>query len=167
MTSVVRSPARPTWTRSGRSFPCCRPTTSCAARPTSRAPWIPCWQPISPNAWFRTRHHEHSGPTQGAAAAPDRRVVGGASAARRSGLAVLIGTLVGMSRQLEAWLDPTFQALRAVPGLAWVPLLLIWLGIDEVSKVTLIAIGSFFPVYMNMVAGVRNVDRKLVEVGTQ
>src|SRR5690606_39340583 len=80
---------------------------------------------------------------------------------------VLIGTLVGMSRQLEAWLDPTFQALRAVPGLAWVPLLLIWLGIDEVSKVTLIASGSFFPVYMNMVGGVRHVDRKLVEVGSQ
>lgn len=80
-------------------------------------------------------------------------------------LALFIGTWVGLSRRAEAYLEPSFQALRAVPGLAWVPLLLIWLGIDEASKITLIAIGAFFPVYLNLVAGVRNVDRKLVEVG--
>ncbi|OZI38871.1 ABC transporter permease [Bordetella genomosp. 5] len=80
-------------------------------------------------------------------------------------LALLIGTWVGLSRRAEAYLEPSFQALRAVPGLAWVPLLLIWLGIDEASKITLIAIGAFFPVYLNLVAGIRNVDRKLVEVG--
>ena len=67
--------------------------------------------------------------------------------------------------QVEAYLDPTFQALRAIPSLAWVPLLLLWLGIDEAPKITLIAIGAFFPVYLNFVAGIQNVDRKLVEVG--
>jgi sulfonate transport system permease protein len=46
-----------------------------------------------------------------------------------------------------------------------VPLLLLWLGIDEAPKITLIAIGAFFPVYLNFVAGIQNVDRKLVEVG--
>lgn len=80
-------------------------------------------------------------------------------------LALLIGTWVGLSKRAEAYIDPSFQALRAVPGLAWVPLLLIWLGIDESSKITLIAIGAFFPIYLNLVAGIRNVDRKLVEVG--
>lgn len=45
------------------------------------------------------------------------------------------------------------------------PLLLLWLGIDETSKVVLIAIGAFFPVYLNGVAAIRNIDRKLVEVG--
>lgn len=80
-------------------------------------------------------------------------------------LAVPIGTLVGLNRRAESLLDPTFQALRAIPGLAWVPLLLLWLGIDEGPKVTLIAIGSFFPVYLGLIAGIRNVDRKLVEVG--
>jgi len=44
-------------------------------------------------------------------------------------------------------------------------LLLLWLGIDEAPKITLIAIGAFFPVYLNFVAGIQNVDRKLVEVG--
>ena len=62
-------------------------------------------------------------------------------------------------------LDPTLQGLRAIPSLAWVPLLLLWLGIDEAPKITLIALGAFFPVYLNLVAGVRNVDRKLVELG--
>lgn len=80
-------------------------------------------------------------------------------------LAVPIGALVGLNRRAESLLDPTFQALRAIPGLAWVPLLLLWLGIDEGPKVTLIAIGSFFPVYLGLIAGIRNVDRKLVEVG--
>ena len=82
-----------------------------------------------------------------------------------AGLALLVGALVGLSRQVEAYLDPTFQALRAIPSLAWVPLLLLWLGIDEAPKITLIAIGAFFPVYLNFVAGIQNVDRKLVEVG--
>ena len=80
-------------------------------------------------------------------------------------LALLAGALVGLSRRAEALLDPTFQALRAIPSLAWVPLLLLWLGIDESPKVTLIAIGAFFPVYLNFVAGIQNVDRKFVEVG--
>jgi sulfonate transport system permease protein len=78
--------------------------------------------------------------------------------------AVAIGTLVGLSRRAEAALDPTLQAIRAVPSLAWVPLLLLWLGIGENAKIALIAIGAFFPIYVNLVAGIRGVDRKLVEV---
>lgn len=80
-------------------------------------------------------------------------------------LALVVGAAVGLSRELEAYLDPSFQALRAIPSLAWVPLLLLWLGIDEAPKITLIALGAFFPVYLNLVAGIQNVDRKLVEVG--
>lgn len=79
-------------------------------------------------------------------------------------LALLLGSLVGLSRTAEALVDPSFQGLRAIPSLAWVPLLLLWLGIDETSKVTLIAIGAFFPVYMGVASGFRDVDRKLVEV---
>lgn len=79
-------------------------------------------------------------------------------------LAVGLGAVVGLNRRAEALLDPSFQALRAIPSLAWVPLLLLWLGIDEASKITLIAIGAFFPVYMGVASGFRDVDRKLVEV---
>ncbi|WP_407316203.1 ABC transporter permease [Pseudomonas sp. nanlin1] len=80
-------------------------------------------------------------------------------------LALLFAAWVGLSREAEAYLEPTFAGLRAIPSLAWVPLLLLWLGIDETSKVVLIAIGAFFPVYVNGVAAIRNIDRKLVEVG--
>jgi len=79
--------------------------------------------------------------------------------------ALLLGAAVGLSRRTEAILDPTFQALRAIPSLAWVPLLLLWLGIDEAPKLVLIAIGAFFPVYMGVASGIRGVDRKLIEVG--
>jgi sulfonate transport system permease protein len=80
-------------------------------------------------------------------------------------LAVLLGAAVGLSRGAQALLDPSFQALRAIPSLAWVPLLLLWLGIDEAPKLVLIAIGAFFPVYMGVASGIRGVDRKLIEVG--
>lgn len=127
--------------------------------------WIPGHLMPAPSELLETFRELASGPLWLHIAASAQRVLLGFAVG--AGLAILLGTLVGMNRRLEAWVDPTFQALRAVPGLAWVPLLLIWLGIDETSKITLIAIGSFFPVYMNMVAGVRNVDRKLVEVGSQ
>lgn len=83
-----------------------------------------------------------------------------------SALAIALGLLVGISRRAEALLEPSFQALRAIPSLAWVPLLLLWLGIDETPKIVLIAIGAFFPVYLNLVAGIRDIDVKLIEVGT-
>jgi len=79
-------------------------------------------------------------------------------------LAIAIGTSVGLFPRAERILDPTLQALRAIPSLAWVPLLLLWLGIGETAKIVLIAIGAFFPIYVNLVAGIRGVDRKLVEV---
>jgi len=80
-------------------------------------------------------------------------------------LALLLGALVALNARAERLLDPTFQALRAIPSLAWVPLLLLWFGIDETPKLILIAIGAFFPVYMGVVSGIRGVDRKLIEVG--
>ena len=80
-------------------------------------------------------------------------------------LALALGALVALDRTAARLFDPSFQALRAIPSLAWVPLLLLWFGIDETPKVILIAIGAFFPVYMGVVAGIRGVERSLVEVG--
>jgi sulfonate transport system permease protein len=82
-----------------------------------------------------------------------------------SSIALVLGTLVGLSRVAEVAIDPTLQLLRNVPSLAWVPFLLLWLGIDEAPKLTLIAIGAAFPVYLNLVAGIRQTDRALIEVG--
>jgi sulfonate transport system permease protein len=82
-----------------------------------------------------------------------------------AGLAIVTGAAMGLSRRLDALLDPSFQALRAIPSLAWVPVLLLWMGIDEAPKVTLVAIGAFFPVHLSVVSGIRGVDRKLIEIG--
>jgi sulfonate transport system permease protein len=79
--------------------------------------------------------------------------------------AIAFGAAMGLSRRLDALFDPSFQALRSIPSLAWVPVLLLWMGIDEAPKITLIAIGAFFPVHLAVVAGIRDVDRKLVELG--
>jgi len=85
------------------------------------------------------------------------------------GLGALAGTLFGaltgalpVARRL---LDPTLQALRAIPSIAWVPLFILWLGIFEASKVALIAVGVFFPVYLGVAAAIQGIDRKIVEVG--
>jgi sulfonate transport system permease protein len=79
--------------------------------------------------------------------------------------ATLAGALTGTSPLCRRLLDPTLQALRSVPSLAWVPLFIIWFGIYDVSKVLLIAIGVFFPIYLNLMNGIANVDRRLIEVG--
>jgi sulfonate transport system permease protein len=79
--------------------------------------------------------------------------------------AVVIGAVVGYAKTAEQLFDPLLQAVRSIPSLAWVPLFILWMGIGEPSKVTLIAVGVFFPVYLNIVAGIQGVDRKLIEVG--
>lgn len=85
------------------------------------------------------------------------------------GLGALAGTLLGaltgslpLARRL---LDPTLQALRAIPSIAWVPLFILWFGIFEASKVALIAVGVFFPVYLGVAAAILSIDRKIIEVG--
>lgn len=78
---------------------------------------------------------------------------------------IALGSLTGSSRLARDLLDPSFQALRSIPSIAWVPLFILWLGIFEASKVTLIAVGVFFPVYLGVSAALLSVDRKIVEVG--
>lgn len=85
------------------------------------------------------------------------------------GLGAAAGTIIGAATgalpTLRQALDPTIQALRAIPSIAWVPLFILWLGIFEASKVTLIAVGVFFPVYLGVMGAILSVDRKLIEVG--
>jgi sulfonate transport system permease protein len=77
----------------------------------------------------------------------------------------LLGALCGYSIVARRLLDPTLQGLRAIPSIAWVPLFILWLGIFEASKVALIAVGVFFPVYLGVVGAIMSIDRKIVEVG--
>ncbi|ARQ13161.1 aliphatic sulfonates ABC transporter permease protein SsuC (plasmid) [Rhizobium etli] len=77
----------------------------------------------------------------------------------------ILGALTGYSTVLRRLLDPTLQALRAIPSIAWVPLFILWFGIFEASKIALIAVGVFVPVYLGVYGAVQEVDRKSVEVG--
>jgi sulfonate transport system permease protein len=77
----------------------------------------------------------------------------------------LLGGLTGYLPFARKLLDPSLQALRSVPSIAWVPLFLLWLGIQETSKIALISVGAFFPVYLNLSVAMRHVDPKLLEVG--
>ncbi|GER23382.1 ABC transporter permease [Zafaria cholistanensis] len=78
-------------------------------------------------------------------------------------LGLALGSLVGLSKWADALLGPTIGAFRAVPSLAWVPLLILWMKIGEDSKVTLIAIGAFFPIFTTVYLALRHVDKNLVE----
>jgi sulfonate transport system permease protein len=77
----------------------------------------------------------------------------------------LFGAVAGYSALMHRLLDPTLQALRAIPSIAWIPLFILWLGIFETSKIALIAVGVFFPVYLGVMGAILAVDRKIVEVG--
>ncbi len=79
--------------------------------------------------------------------------------------ATLTGALTGYFGLVRRLIDPSLQALRSIPSIAWVPLFILWFGIFEASKVALIAVGVFFPVYLGVSGAILSIDRKIVEVG--
>lgn len=82
-----------------------------------------------------------------------------------AGVGTVLGALTGALPVARGLLDPTLQALRAIPSIAWVPLFILWFGIFEGSKIALIAVGVFFPIYLGVAAAIQGIDRKIVEVG--
>jgi sulfonate transport system permease protein len=81
-------------------------------------------------------------------------------------IGVFLGVMMGMSRKAERFFSLTFTSLRQIPMMAWVPLLIIWFGIGEESKVAVIFMAAYFPILMNTLSGIRRTDPKLIEVGT-
>ncbi len=80
------------------------------------------------------------------------------------GLGLLLGLLTGSLRAAETLLDSSLQMLRNIPALALIPLVILWFGIDEAAKLFLVAVGVFFPIYLNTFHGIRSVDRGLIEM---
>jgi len=76
-----------------------------------------------------------------------------------------LGTAVGFSRLAEALLDRSIQMVRSIPFLAVLPLVIVWFGVDEGGKIFLVSLGVMFPIYINTVLGIRQVDPKLLELG--
>ncbi|MFF1883493.1 ABC transporter permease [Pseudarthrobacter sp. NPDC058196] len=95
-----------------------------------------------------------------------------AISAQRAGLGLFFGILAGgalallsgLSRIGEALIDGPVQIKRAIPGLALIPLLILWFGIDETMKVLTITLGVFVPVYLQTHAGLRGIDLRFVEL---
>lgn len=78
--------------------------------------------------------------------------------------ALALGVAAGLSKNVERFLGPTFDSIRHIPGIAWLPLIVLWLGIGAPAKVLVIAKTVFFPVFLNTLQGIRSVDKNYVEL---
>ncbi len=78
-------------------------------------------------------------------------------------LGVGLGILVGTYRTARSALDVVIELLRPIPPIAWIPLAILWFGIGDPAAFFIIFIGAFFPIFLNTVSGIRNVDRVYVE----
>ena len=81
------------------------------------------------------------------------------------GIGFAFGLANGLSELSSKLTDTTLQMVRNIPHLALIPLVILWFGIDESAKLFLVALGVFFPIYLNTLHGVRNVDPQLLEMG--
>ncbi|EKT63514.1 aliphatic sulfonate ABC transporter permease SsuC [Providencia burhodogranariea] len=79
-------------------------------------------------------------------------------------IGLILGLITGLSRLGETLLDSSIQMIRNVPHLALIPLVILWFGIDERAKVFLVALGTFFPIYLNTLHGIKHLDRGLIEM---
>lgn len=80
-------------------------------------------------------------------------------------LGIFFGVLMGISNKAENFLKLGFTVIRQIPMIAWIPLIILWFGIDELSKVIVIVLASFFPILLNTINGIKKTDKKLIEVG--
>ena len=81
-----------------------------------------------------------------------------------SSLGVLIGIVAGLSKTVEKFLGPTLNSLRQVPTLAWLPLIVLWIGTGTLAKSIMIGKAVFFPVFLNTLQGIRGVGKEYIEV---
>lgn len=81
------------------------------------------------------------------------------------GVGLALGLANGLSKLSEKLTDTSLQMVRNVPHLALIPLVILWFGIDEGAKLFLVSLGVFFPMYINTLHGIRNVDPQLIEMG--
>jgi ABC-type nitrate/sulfonate/bicarbonate transport system, permease component len=81
-----------------------------------------------------------------------------------SAAALILGIAAGLSRRVDQFFGPTFDTIRHIPGIAWLPLIVLWLGIGAPAKVLVIAKSVFFPVFLNTLSGIRNAEKRYVEL---
>ncbi len=79
-------------------------------------------------------------------------------------IGLIAGILAGLSRIIDKLFGPTLNAIRQIPSLAWLPLIILWFGIGDLGKTIVIAKSVFFPVFLNTFQGVRNIPREYIEI---
>lgn len=79
-------------------------------------------------------------------------------------IGIVLGAIMGMSKKANALLLPTITAIRQIPVIAWIPLIILWAGIGETSKVVIIVIAASFPVLVNTLSGFNNTPAGYIEV---
>lgn len=77
---------------------------------------------------------------------------------------ICLGVMIGLSEHMQRMTKILIQILKPIPPIAWIPLVILWMGIGEASKVFLIFLGGFFVVLLNVIDGIRYIDPKLTEV---
>lgn len=80
-------------------------------------------------------------------------------------MAIPLGVVFGVNKKMYEYFKPLFEFMRSTPPLALVPMLILWFGIGEESKIIIIILASFFPIFLNTLKGIKNCDNKLIEVG--
>ena len=80
------------------------------------------------------------------------------------GIGFILGLVNGLSKISESLLDTSIQMIRNIPHLALIPIVILWFGIEEEAKLFLVALGTFFPIYLNTFHGIRSVDKSLIEM---
>ena len=80
--------------------------------------------------------------------------------------AIPLAIIVALNRKIYDYLEPMLEFIRHIPPISLIPLLILWMGIGEAPKITIIILATFFPVFLNTVSGIMNADVKLREVGT-
>lgn len=80
-------------------------------------------------------------------------------------LAVPSAVIFGMFPKIYNYFKSILEFMRHTPPLALIPMIILWFGIGEFSKITIIILASFFPVFLNTLKGIENCDKKLIEVG--
>ncbi len=136
---------------------------------------VAAWEALSVGGWLSTRVLPEpravlaafwallsSGELAHHAAVSTGRALAGLALGGVTGL--VLGLLCGSFRWAETLLDSSLQMLRNIPALALIPLVILWFGIDEGAKLFLVAVGVFFPIYLNTFHGIRSVDRGLIEM---
>lgn len=130
-----------------------------AAGEWSRSPLL-----VAPaEVWTQAVAQWHSGALGEALGASLQR--GALGAALGITVGAVVGGALGLSRWAERLVGPSFHALKQISLFAWIPLISVWFGLGEASKVVFIALAACFPVALNTIEGVRSVPAELLEVG--